>query len=79
MKEADVIVGKPIPQSSGAINSGGITYDDEDNGIRIIGDSCFYASKYIAPAKLCLQLTQAGQSGLSSPAPGAFMYHVNHK
>ena len=85
MMEADVIVGKPIPQSSGAShthpsNSGGITYDDKDNGIRIIGDSCFYATKYIAPANLCLQLTQAGQyEGISNPAPGAFMYNVNHR
>merc|ERR1712228_527153 len=47
--KADVIVGKPIPQSSGG-TSGGITYDEEDNGITIIGDSCFYSTKYSSPA-----------------------------
>ena len=86
MMEADVIVGKPIPQSSGGTNYPpreveGLNYN-EDNGIRIIGDSCYYASKYIAPANLCLQLTQAGQhNGPSShlQAPGAFMYNVNHR
>ena len=47
-----MIVGKPIPQSSGGGNNqegliglGGINYE-EDNGIRIIGDSCFYARYY---------------------------------
>ena len=78
--KADVIVGKPIPQSSGG-GTNAITYDEnEDNGIRIIGDSCYYGTKYIAPANLCLKLSQAGQyNGPASPTPGAFMYNIHHR
>ena len=85
--KADVIVGKPIPQSSGGNRNRGtnahpITYDEntEDNGIRIIGDSCYYGTKYIAPANLCLKLSQAGQyNGPTSPTPGAFMFNIHHR